>query len=240
MTRRSPFSATSASRADDGRRACTCRCATGRCSVRCGSPPSRSRPVPCSRPEVGLVIAHGLDVGHPAVWAILLATGSAAIVLPALEEAGDQRRPGAPGDGLGDSRRRRHDRRRSARFEPVEGRARRSRRARGGGRRRVACSSIARCLAREDGGARAPSASRARRAWALDLRVALLALFALCALAQWVGTSIMIAGFAAGLIVAVEGGPHRLSDQVAGVADGFLVPGVLRRPGREPRRAARW
>ena len=54
--------------------------------------------------------------------------------------------------------------------------------------------------------------------------MALVALFALCALAQWVGTSIMIAGFAAGLIVAFEGGPHRLSDQVSGVANGFLVP----------------
>jgi Kef-type K+ transport system membrane component KefB len=60
--------------------------------------------------------------------------------------------------------------------------------------------------------------------WALDLRVALVALFALCALAEWVGTSIMIAGFAAGLVVAAEGGPHRLSDQVSGVAAGFLVP----------------
>ena len=36
----------------------------------------------------GFAIADVLDVGHPAVWAILLATGSAAIVLPALEEAG--------------------------------------------------------------------------------------------------------------------------------------------------------
>jgi Kef-type K+ transport system membrane component KefB len=34
----------------------------------------------------------------------------------------------------------------------------------------------------------------------------------------------MIAGFAAGLVVAAEGGPHRLSDQVSGVANGFLVP----------------
>jgi Kef-type K+ transport system membrane component KefB len=62
------------------------------------------------------------------------------------------------------------------------------------------------------------------RAWALDLRVALLALFALCALAQAVSVTIMIAGFSAGLIVAVEGGPARLSDQVAGLAAGFLVP----------------
>src|ERR1700737_4214447 len=36
----------------------------------------------------GLLIARGLSLHHPAVWAVLLATGSAAIVLPALEEAG--------------------------------------------------------------------------------------------------------------------------------------------------------
>ncbi len=36
----------------------------------------------------GVAIARMLDLGHPAVWAILLATGSAAIVLPALQEAG--------------------------------------------------------------------------------------------------------------------------------------------------------
>src|SRR5579885_628858 len=37
-----------------------------------------------------------------------------------------------------------------------------------------------------------------RKSWALDLRASLAALFALCALAQAAGTSIMIAGFAAG------------------------------------------
>jgi Kef-type K+ transport system membrane component KefB len=82
---------------------------------------------------------------------------------------------------------------------------------------------IARYLARARR-IRALRGESGRRAWALDLRFALLALFALCALAEWSGTSIMIAGFAAGLIVAVEGGPERLSDQVSGVANGFLVP----------------
>jgi Kef-type K+ transport system membrane component KefB len=82
---------------------------------------------------------------------------------------------------------------------------------------------VARLLARE-GQIHSIRRQSARKAWALDLRVSLVALFSLCALAQWVGTSIMIAGFAAGLIVAVEGGPQRLSDQVTGVANGFLVP----------------
>jgi Kef-type K+ transport system membrane component KefB len=60
--------------------------------------------------------------------------------------------------------------------------------------------------------------------WALDLRVALVVLFLLAWLAQKSGTSVLIAGFGAGLLVAYVGGPKRLSTQVRGVADGFFVP----------------
>jgi Kef-type K+ transport system membrane component KefB len=63
-----------------------------------------------------------------------------------------------------------------------------------------------------------------RRHWALDLRVSLVILFALAWLAQKGGTSILIAGFGAGVTVALVGGPKRLSTQVRGVADGFFVP----------------
>ncbi len=63
-----------------------------------------------------------------------------------------------------------------------------------------------------------------RRHWALDLRLSLVILFALAWLAQKGGTSILIAGFGAGVTVALAGGPKRLSTQVRGVADGFFVP----------------
>ncbi len=63
-----------------------------------------------------------------------------------------------------------------------------------------------------------------KRGWALDLRIALLVLFALCWLATRIGTSILLAGFAVGLVVAATGGPKRLSRQVTGVAQGFFVP----------------
>jgi Kef-type K+ transport system membrane component KefB len=62
------------------------------------------------------------------------------------------------------------------------------------------------------------------REWALDLRAALLVLFGLAWLATRIGTSILIAGFAVGLVVAATGGPRRLSRQVTGVAAGFFVP----------------
>jgi Kef-type K+ transport system membrane component KefB len=63
-----------------------------------------------------------------------------------------------------------------------------------------------------------------RRSWALDLRLSLLVLFVLCWVATRLGTSILIAGFAVGLVVAGVGGPKRLSRQVTGVAQGFFVP----------------
>jgi Kef-type K+ transport system membrane component KefB len=63
-----------------------------------------------------------------------------------------------------------------------------------------------------------------QRHWALDLRLSLLVLFALAWLAQESGTSVLIAGFAAGVMVALIGGPKRLSTQMRGVADGFFVP----------------
>ena len=69
-----------------------------------------------------------------------------------------------------------------------------------------------------------------KRGWALDLRLALLVLFGLVWIAQRSGTSALIAGFGAGLMVAAIGGPKRLSRQVAGVATGFMVPHLLRRP----------
>ena len=62
------------------------------------------------------------------------------------------------------------------------------------------------------------------RNWALDLRLSLLVLFALAWVAQQGGTSILIAGFGAGVMVAMIGGPKRLSTQMRGVADGFFIP----------------
>ncbi len=170
----------------------------------------------------GLAIAHGLGVGHPTVWAILLATGSAAIVLPALQEAGasgEQAVLAMAWATVADV----------ATIVAVPLVLNPSKALRAGlGALAVAAGAVvvlllARFLARA-AQVRALRSESGTRAWALDLRFALAALFGLCALAQWSGTSIMIAGFAAGLIVAVEGGPHRLSDQVSGVAGGFLVP----------------
>ncbi len=170
----------------------------------------------------GFLIANGLGFGHPAVWAVLLATGSAAIVLPALEEAG----VGADRAILAMAWATVADISTIVAVPLVMDPAKAVRAGlgalavTGAG---VAVLFIARWLARLHA-IHVLRSDSAHRGWALDLRVSLVALFALCALAQGLGISIMIAGFAAGLVVAVEGGPARLSDQVTGVAGGFLVP----------------
>lgn len=75
----------------------------------------------------------------------------------------------------------------------------------------------------------AQAVHRARKAskqggWALDLRLALLLLFALSALAQHFGTSLLVPGFAVGVGVASFGGPKRLTQQLVGIGEGFFVP----------------
>jgi Kef-type K+ transport system membrane component KefB len=63
-----------------------------------------------------------------------------------------------------------------------------------------------------------------RRHWALDLRMSLLVLFSLAWLAQESGTTVLIAGFGTGMLVAALRGPKRLFEQLRGLADGFFVP----------------
>ena len=61
--------------------------------------------------------------------------------------------------------------------------------------------------------------------WGLDLRIALVLVFAFTWLAGRLGTSALVAGFAAGVAVALSGHvPKRLIQQLVGVGEGFLIP----------------
>jgi Kef-type K+ transport system membrane component KefB len=64
----------------------------------------------------------------------------------------------------------------------------------------------------------------AERGWGLDLRVSLLALFTCAWLATRFGTSILIAGFAVGTVVALLGEPRRVAQQLVGLGEGFAIP----------------
>ena len=59
---------------------------------------------------------------------------------------------------------------------------------------------------------------------ALELRTNLLILFALAALAVSTHVSIMLAGFALGLVIASVGEPRRLARQLFGITEGFFSP----------------
>jgi Kef-type K+ transport system membrane component KefB len=63
-----------------------------------------------------------------------------------------------------------------------------------------------------------------RRKFALELRINLLLLFGLAALAQFTQVSVLLAGFALGLAVAAIGEPRRLARQLFGITEGFFGP----------------
>jgi Kef-type K+ transport system membrane component KefB len=63
-----------------------------------------------------------------------------------------------------------------------------------------------------------------QRGWAIDLRIALAVLVTLSFIGQKVGSSLLVASFGTGLVVAAAGGPKRLSHEVRGLGQGFLVP----------------
>jgi Kef-type K+ transport system membrane component KefB len=62
------------------------------------------------------------------------------------------------------------------------------------------------------------------RGWALQLRLALVLLFVLGAIAETWDGSQLVAGFVAGIVLGRLREPSRLATQLSGLADGFFVP----------------
>jgi Kef-type K+ transport system membrane component KefB len=63
-----------------------------------------------------------------------------------------------------------------------------------------------------------------RRHFGLELRWNLIIVFSLAGLAQTLGVSVMLAGFVTGIVIASRGEPRRLAKQLFSVSDGFLSP----------------
>jgi Kef-type K+ transport system membrane component KefB len=171
----------------------------------------------------GIAVAAVTPDGHSAVYALLLASGSAAILLPALEEQDLMTDPRAlvvmAQVGIADVA--------AIVALPLVIQPNKALHAAFGGLVVIAGVIGAFLIARAIRHARLVHRLRHEshaRAWALDLRISLLILFTLAWIAVRAGTSILIAGFAVGLLVAATGGPKRLSTQVTGIAAGFFVP----------------
>jgi Kef-type K+ transport system membrane component KefB len=62
------------------------------------------------------------------------------------------------------------------------------------------------------------------RGWALQLRLSVLLLLGLSAIAERTGASTLVAGFVAGMVIVRLREPDRLSLQLAGLGNGFFVP----------------
>jgi Kef-type K+ transport system membrane component KefB len=170
----------------------------------------------------GLVVAKLTGTGHVAVYAVLLASGSAAVVLTTLQE----RKLDGP-DALiviaqvtvADVA--------AILTVPLVLQPSRAGDAAVGALLITGCALsvffVARCLRLRPWVHELRKRSK-QRGWALDLRLSLAVLFGLAWIAQQSGTSVLLGGFGMGLVVAAIGGPKRLSTQVRGVAEGFFVP----------------
>jgi Kef-type K+ transport system membrane component KefB len=170
----------------------------------------------------GLVLSKIAGAGHAAVYAVLIASGSAAVVLPILQERG-LKGPDALAvmaqvtvADIGAMV--------AVPLVLAPGRAGRIVL----GSVIVAVSAIAMLVAaralRHRHEVHELRALGKRRGWAVDLRMALIVLFGLAWLTERSGASLLIAGFGAGLMVASIGGPKRLSNEVLGIAGGFFIP----------------
>jgi Kef-type K+ transport system membrane component KefB len=170
----------------------------------------------------GLLVSKIGGAGHPAVYAVLIASGSAAVVLPILQERGLDG-PGAltvmaqvTVADIG-----------ATVAVPLALAPERT------GRIVLGSVIVAGCVVatlvtarhlRHRADVRRLRQLGKRRGWAVDLRLALILLFGLAWLTERSGASLLIAGFGAGLMVASIGGPERLSNEVLGIAGGFFIP----------------
>ncbi|HEY8304631.1 MAG TPA: cation:proton antiporter [Solirubrobacteraceae bacterium] len=170
----------------------------------------------------GLLVSRIDGVGHAGVYAVLVASGSAAVVLPVLQErglAGDAALAVMAQVTVADIG--------ATVAVPLVLAPGRAGRVIAGSAIVAACVVamllVARRLrTRED--VRKLRQLGKRRGWAVDLRLALIVLFGLAWLTERSGASLLIAGFGAGLMVASIGGPKRLSNEVLGIAGGFFIP----------------
>jgi Kef-type K+ transport system membrane component KefB len=170
----------------------------------------------------GLLVARIGGAGHPGVYAVLVASGSAAVVLPILQE----RRSAGPVALAVMAQVTVADIGATVAVPLVLAPGKAGRIVAGSAI--VAVCVIAALFAtrrlRSRADVQALRKLGKRRGWAVDLRLALILLFGLAWLTERSGASLLIAGFGAGLMVAAVGGPQRLSNEVLGIAGGFFIP----------------
>jgi Kef-type K+ transport system membrane component KefB len=171
---------------------------------------------------LGLVIATVFHTGHWTLYAVLMGSSSAALILPIVESAkmsGTAVLQLLPQVAIADSV--------CIVALPLAIDPRHAGRAALGSLAVLAAAGmifvILNYLERSGSRKRARRVSESRK-FALELRINLILLFALAALATSTHVSIMLAGFSFGLVVAAIGEPRRLARQLFALTEGFLGP----------------
>lgn len=171
---------------------------------------------------LAVVVNAAFDTGHTALYAVLMASSSAAIVLPivdGLTGPGPDVVAVLPQVAIADAA--------CIVALPLVIEPSRAARAGLGALAVCACAAVLfvalRTFERNGVRARVHRLSERRR-FALELRIQLAVLFALAALAVASHVSIMLAGFTFGLAVSAVGEPRRLARQLFALTEGFFAP----------------
>ncbi len=171
---------------------------------------------------VALAVARWFGTGHGALYAVLLSSSSAALILPivgALHLAGTDVLQLLPQVAVADAA--------CIVALPLAIDPARAGRAALGAVLVLACAAvlfIALRVAERRGWRKKLHHLSQRRKYALELRFNLAILFGLAAIAQTAHVSILLAGFSFGLVVAAIGEPRRLARQLFAVTEGFFGP----------------
>jgi Kef-type K+ transport system membrane component KefB len=171
---------------------------------------------------VGTVIAFAFGTGHAPLYIVLLASSSAALVLPIVDSLrlrGPKVLTTTAQVAVADIA--------CIVALPLAVDPPNAPRAAVGATAVAACAAVLffvlRWLERSGTRGRVHDLSEDRK-FALELRIQLVLLFALSGLAVAGHVSIMLAGFSFGLVVAAVGEPRRLAHQLFAVSDGFVGP----------------
>jgi len=171
---------------------------------------------------LGVVLARVFGTGHAALYAVLMASSSAAVALPVIDSLkldGPQVLSVKAQIAIADAA--------SIVLLPLAIDPSRAARAALGALAIAACALVLFFVLRhfERGGVRTRLREYSKRhELALELRFSLIMLFSLAALATTTHVSIMLAGFALGLVINGIGEPKRLARQLLGVSEGFFSP----------------
>jgi Kef-type K+ transport system membrane component KefB len=171
---------------------------------------------------LGLVVAKAFGTGHAALYAVLIASSSAALVLPIIDSlslTGPDIVALLPQVAVADTA--------CIVALPLVIQPAHTVRAALGAAAVIAGAGVVFLLLRyvENSGVRARvHAVSEARSFALELRVSLAILFLLAAVATHFRVSVMLAGFTLGIAVAAVGEPHRLASQLFAITEGFFAP----------------